>query len=70
MTLSEPSAVPARTWRTPTGIAFTALGAVSVGLGTVFQLKANDSAVEIQPGLRQRRGAAPGQIGTDRAVPQ
>ena len=36
--VSQMQSAPARTWRTPTGIALTATGAVALGLGVVFQL--------------------------------
>ena len=64
LTLSQPPPEPVRTWKTPTGIALTALGAVSLGLGTVFQVKANDSASKFNQAYANGAAPLPGQIGT------
>jgi PEGA domain len=54
----------ARTWRTPTGIALTATGAVGLGLGVVFQLKANDSASKFNQAYAGGSAPLPSQVGT------
>jgi len=53
-----------RTWRTPTGIALTATGAVALGLGVLFQLKANDSASKFNQAYAAGSAPLPSQIGT------
>lgn len=70
LALPPPAAVtqvqssPARTWRTPTGIALTATGAVALGLGVVAQLKANDSASRFNQAYAGGTAPLPGQAGT------
>ncbi len=53
-----------RTWRTPTGIALTATGAVALGLGIVFQVKANDSASKFNQAYAGGSAPLPSQVGT------
>ena len=53
-----------RTWRTPTGIALTATGAVALGLGVFFQLKANDSASKFNQAYAGGNAPLPSQVGT------
>ncbi|HUM13757.1 MAG TPA: PEGA domain-containing protein [Myxococcaceae bacterium] len=53
-----------RTWRTPTGIALTATGAVALGLGIVFQLRANDSASKFNQAYAGGSAPLPSQVGT------
>ncbi len=53
-----------RTWRTPTGIALTATGAVSLGLGIIFQLKANDSASKFNQAYAGGSAPLPSQVAT------
>jgi hypothetical protein len=64
LTVTLAPATPARTWKTPTGIALTALGAVGLGLGTVFQLKASDSASKFNQAYANGSAPLPSQIGT------
>jgi hypothetical protein len=62
--VSQSQASPLRTWRTPTGIALTATGAVALGLGVVFQLKANDSASKFNQAYAGGSAPPPSQVGT------
>jgi len=70
LALPPPAAVslaqtaPVRTWRTPTGIALTATGALALGLGVVFQLKANDSASKFNQAYSGGNAPPPSQVGT------
>ena len=58
------AAAPQRTWRTPTGIALTATGVAALGLGVVFQLKANDSASKFNQAYAGGTAPLPSQVGT------
>ncbi len=60
----QAQAVPARTWKTPTGITLTATGAAALAVGLVFQLKANDSASKFNQAYTGGSAPLPGQIGT------
>lgn len=62
--VSQAAASPPRTWRTPTGIALTATGAVALGLGVLFQVKANDSASRFNQAYAGGTAPLPGQVGT------
>jgi hypothetical protein len=62
--VSQAQSGAARTWRTPTGIALTATGAVALGLGVVFQLKANDSASRFNQAYSGGTAPLPGQVAT------
>ncbi len=55
---------PARTWRTPTGIALTATGAVALGLGVLFQVQANASAGKFNQAYAGGTAPTPEQVGT------
>src|SRR5215468_9534373 len=62
--VSQMQSAPTRTWRTPTGIALTATGAVALGLGVVLQLKANDSASKFNQAYSGGSAPLPGEAGT------
>ena len=62
--VSQSQTTSTRTWRTPTGIALTATGAVALGLGVVFQLKANDSASKFNQAYAGGTAPMPSQVGT------
>ena len=62
--VTQVQAAPTKTWRTPTGIALTATGAVALGLGIVFQLRANDSASKFNQAYAGGSAPLPGQVGT------
>ena len=62
--VSQMQSAPARTWRTPTGIALTATGAVALGLGVAFQLKANDSASKFNQAYSGGTAPLPGEAST------
>lgn len=62
--VTERQASPPRTWRTPTGIALTATGAVALGLGVLMQVKANDSAAKFNQAYAGGTAPPPGQVGT------
>jgi len=62
--IAESRSLDTRTWRTPTGIALTATGAVALGLGVFFQVKANDSAAKFNQAYAGGSAPLPGQIGT------
>ena len=62
--VSQVHAPAPRTWRTPTGIALTATGAVALGLGVVFQLKANDSASKFNQAYAGGTAPLPSQVAT------
>jgi hypothetical protein len=55
---------PLRTWRTPTGIALTGVGVASVGLGVLFQIKANDSASKFNQSYANGSAPLPSQVVT------
>ena len=62
--VSQSQVASTRTWRTPTGIALTATGAVALGLGVLFQLKANDSASKFNQAYAGGSAPLPSQVGT------
>jgi hypothetical protein len=62
--ITQRQTAPVRTWRTPTGIALTATGAVAVGLGVLFQVQANDSAAKFNQAYSGGTAPAPSQVGT------
>ena len=62
--VSQPQLISTRTWRTPTGIALTATGAVALGLGVLFQVKANDSASKFNQAYSGGSAPLPSQVGT------
>ncbi len=62
--VNEHQAIPARTWRTPTGIALTATGAVALGLAVLMQIQANDSAAKFNQAYAGGTAPAPGQVTT------
>jgi len=62
--VSQPQVIPTRTWRTPTGIALTATGAVALGLGVLFQVKANDSTSKFNQAYAGGAAPLPSQVGT------
>jgi hypothetical protein len=62
--LTQPVPGPMRTWKTPTGIALTAVGVVGLGLGTVFQIKASDSASKFNQAYANGSAPLPGQVAT------
>ena len=62
--VSQSQTSSTRTWRTPTGIALTATGAVALGLGVIFQLKANDSASKFNQAYAGGSAPPPSQLGT------
>jgi len=62
--VSQPQLISTRTWRTPTGIALTATGAVALGLGVLFQVKANDSASKFNQAYAGGAAPLPSQVGT------
>jgi len=62
--VTDRQSAPPRTWRTPTGIALTATGAVALGLGVLMQVQASDSASKFNQAYADGTAPAPGQIGT------
>ena len=62
--VSQPQVISTRTWRTPTGIALTATGAVALGLGVLFQVKANDSTSKFNQAYAGGAAPLPSQVGT------
>ena len=63
--LTQPGpAAGSRTWKTPTGITLTALGAIGLGLGTVFQVKASDSASKFNQAYANGSAPLPSQVAT------
>jgi len=70
LALPPPAAVgllettPARTWRTPTGIGLTAAGAVALGVGVLFQIKANDSASHYNQAYAGGTAPLPAEVAT------
>ena len=62
--VTERQTTPSRTWRTPTGIALTATGAVAVGVGVLFQIQANDSASKFNQAYAGGAAPPPSQVGT------
>jgi hypothetical protein len=55
---------PLRTWRTPTGITLVGVGVASVGLGVLFQIKANDSASKFNQSYANGSAPLPSQVAT------